>query len=170
MGHEIVENFHAKRVVEDPYTAFHESLTPEQEAALDASEDAVQPKIFVVDSFVPATDRLLLKRLPPPKEGLIVKPQIAVEQSEYGLVIAVGKDVDVPLHLVAKFSRFSAEEIHFEDELEGDEYVLAYKHDVRGWFAFDEPAAPSATNVVSMAAFRPDENTLTNTEKGYAVS
>lgn len=102
-----------------------------------AAQVAEESKICVVTSFVPATDRLLLKRLPPPKEGLIVKPQIAVEQSEYGIVIAIGAGVDVPLNQVAKFSRFSAEDIHFEDELEGDKYILAYKHDIRGWFSND---------------------------------
>jgi co-chaperonin GroES (HSP10) len=143
LGQDIVENFHAA-AGESVATTLGD-LAADQ-AAID------ETKIFVVGSFVPATDRLLLKRLPPPKEGLIVKPQIAVEQSEYGIVIAIGKGVDVPLDLVAKFSRFSAEEIHFEDELEGDEYVLAYKHDIRGWFAVNEPE-PSATDVSSMAAF-----------------
>lgn len=118
MPHDIVENFHAP--------------SPEGEELVE--QVAEDPKIFVVASFVPAMDRLLLKRLPPPKEGAIIKPQIAVEQSEYGIVIAVGKGVDVPLELVAKFSRFSAEEINFEDQEAGDEYVLAYKHDIRGWF------------------------------------
>lgn len=121
MAHDIVENFHA------PMSPDSNDPVPVVEA----------PKIFVVASFVPATDRLLLKRLPPPEEGLIIKPQIAVEQSEYGIVIAIGDGVDVPLGQVAKFSRFSAEDIHFEDELEGDEYVLAYKHDIRGWFNTD---------------------------------
>jgi hypothetical protein len=88
--------------------------------------------------FVPATDRLLLKRLPPPAEGAIIKPQIAVEQSEYGFVWAAGTGVDVPLGVVAKFSRFSAEEIHFDDEEEGDEFILAYKHDIRGWFTAEK--------------------------------
>lgn len=148
MAHMIVENFHAAEG--DPVAVTVGDVAAEQVAIDD-------PKIFVVASFVPATDRLLLKRLPPPKEGLVIKPQIAVEQSEYGIVIAIGKDVDVPLDLVAKFSRFSAEDIHFEDELEGDEYVLAYKHDIRGWFALaDEPVTPSATNVVSMAAAAAD--------------
>jgi hypothetical protein len=118
---EIVENFHAP-VIEGEF-----DIVPPAAAA-------EERKIFTVGGFTPATDRLLLKRLPPPKEGLIVRPQIAVEQSEYGFVVAIGAGVDVPLSVVAKFSRFSAEEIHFEDEGDGDEFILAYKHDIRGWF------------------------------------
>lgn len=90
---------------------------------------------FTVELFRPAVDRLLLKRLPPPKQGIIVKPEIAEEQSEYGYVVAVGQDVQVPLDMVAKFSKFSGpEEIHFEGEQDGDDFVLVYKHDIRGWF------------------------------------
>lgn len=115
MPHDIIENFFAPDQVYEPAP--------------------VEPMIFVVAAFHPATDRLLLKRLPKPKEGLVIKPQIAEEQSEYGFVVAIGKDVEVPLGVVAKFSKFSGEEeIHFEDECAGDEYLLAYKHDIRGWF------------------------------------
>lgn len=119
MGHEIVENFHAP--------------APDGSDLVEAEIE--QPKRFVVALFQPAVDRLLLKRLPPPKQGLIVRPEIAEEQSEYGYVVAVGKGVEVPVDTVAKFSKFSGpEEIHFEDEQDGDDFVLVYKHDVRGWF------------------------------------
>ncbi len=95
--------------------------------------------------FIPAADRLLLRRLPPPPEGLIIKPQIAMEQAEYGNVIAIGESreygglcSEAPMGAVAKFSRFSAEEIAFDDSGEDVEFVLAYTHDIRGWFE-DEP-------------------------------
>lgn len=132
MSHEIVENFFnigaggANMVQPEPIP-----------------EDL---KIFIVPNFFAAVDRLLLKRLPPPKEGLIVRPQIAEEQSEYGYVIAIGRDVEVPVGAVAKFSKHSGpEEIHFEDEQEGDEYILVYKQDIRGWFL--EPESLSLEGV-----------------------
>jgi co-chaperonin GroES (HSP10) len=129
---DVVENFHA------PTTDFVEEP---------AEQVVDEPKIFTVARFRPATDRLLLKRLPKPKEGLIIAPQIAEEQSEYGFVVAVGNGVDVPVGIVAKFSKYSGEEeIHFEDELQGDEYLLAYKHDIRGWFV-DPDADPLPTAV-----------------------
>lgn len=81
--------------------------------------------------FVPAADRLLIDRLPPEKEGFIMKAEAAIEQSDMGFVIAVGGDVQVPKGVVARFSKFSAEEIKFDDE--GD-FILAYKQDIRGWF------------------------------------
>ncbi len=124
---EIIENFH-------PCGSSAEGCGRDCHAAGAEKSAADEVHGFAAANFVPAEDRLLLKRLPPREEGLIVRPQITVEQSEYGVVIAVGDDVYVPLGVVAKFSRFSAEEIHFEDEQPGEEYVLAYKHDIRGWF------------------------------------
>jgi len=134
MALDIIENFHAPTV-------------DGTDLADQPVEQIVEePKIFVVAAFRPATDRLLLKRLPKPKEGLIVAPQIAEEQSEYGFVVAIGKDVDVPVNVVAKFSKYSGEEeIHFEDEKPGDEYLLAYKHDIRGWF--EDPDAGAEPEV-----------------------
>jgi co-chaperonin GroES (HSP10) len=136
MAIDIVENFHGT-TIEGEWTPVSEPEAPEE------------PKIFVVAAFRPATDRLLLKRLPKPKEGLIVAPQIAEEQSEYGFVVAIGKDVDVPVNVVAKFSKYSGEEeIHFEDEKPGDEYLLAYKHDIRGWFEDPDNTPPVVSNII----------------------
>ena len=83
--------------------------------------------------FVPAYDRVLIKRLPPPPEGAVIKPQIAQEQAERGIVIAVGESKIPlpPIGAIAKFSKF-AEETHFDDEDE-DSYVLPWANDIRGW-------------------------------------
>lgn len=144
MSTEIIENFHSaeKQGDGDP-----QALTPVE-----------APKIFTIGRFHPSTDRLLLKLLPPPPEGLIVRPQIAEEQSERGYVIAVGNDVDVPVDVVAKFSKHSGpEEIHFDDEIEGDDFVLVYKHDIRGWFVLPaeldapEPQEPGAGSILPQA-------------------
>lgn len=137
---DIIENFHQDRVID-------------AEIEFVPAPPAPEPvKLICVSRFQPATDRLLLLRLPPPPEGLIVKPQIAQEQSEYGEVIAIGKDVDVPVGVVAKFSRFSAEDIVFEDAENGDEYVLAYKHDIRGWLKGDEPSRDRLTGEAELYA------------------
>lgn len=86
-----------------------------------------------VAGFVPAFDRVLVKRLPKPPDGLIIRPQIAQEQASRGMVIAVGssKNEMPPVGAIASFSKF-AEEKHFDDEGE-DEYALVWSVDVRGW-------------------------------------
>ena len=87
----------------------------------------------IVAGFVPAFDRVLVKRLPKPPDGLIIRPQIAQEQASRGMVIAVGssKNEMPPVGAIASFSKF-AEEKHFDDEGE-DRYVLPWNVDIRGW-------------------------------------
>ena len=117
------------------------------EAAIAERErrEVERPKIFLIDKFQPATDRLLLQRLPAPEEGLIVRPEIATEQSEYGYVVAIGDKVDVPVGVIAKFSKYSGpEDIHFDDEEPGDQFVLVYKHDIRGWLVLTEEEIEAA--------------------------
>ena len=100
--------------------------------------EAEAPVIFGnVEGYIPAFDRVLIKRLPPPPEtiGGIVRPEIMRDQSERGTVIAVGetKYPAPPIGAIATFSKF-AEEKHFDDEGE-DRYVLPWNVDIRGWHA-----------------------------------
>lgn len=83
--------------------------------------------------FVPAYDRVLIKRFPPPPEGTILRPEIAQEQADRGAVIACGESAHPlpPVGAIAKFSKF-VEEIHFDDEGE-DRYAIAWANDIRGW-------------------------------------
>lgn len=86
-----------------------------------------------VAGFTPAFDRVLIKRLPKPPEGLIVRPEIAQEQAARGVVVAVGESEHPlpPVGAIASFSKF-AEEKHFDDE-GADEYALVWNVDIRGW-------------------------------------
>ena len=86
-----------------------------------------------VAGFIPAFDRILIRRMAPPPEGLIARPQVLQEQASRGTVIAVGesKYPAPPVGSIASFSKF-AEEKHFDDE-GGDEYALVWNVDVRGW-------------------------------------
>jgi hypothetical protein len=106
----------------------------EKRTASGGKEDAALVEIWgSVEGFVPATDRVLIKRLPPPEAGLIAKPEIAQEQAERGYVIAVGaSDRHVPpIGALATFSKFT-EEKRFDDE-GGDRYVLPWLEDLRVW-------------------------------------
>ncbi len=105
----------------------HRSVTGNKE---DAPEVEIHGKVA---GFVPAPDRILIKRLPPPPDGLIARPEILQEQAARGFVIAVGssKSEQPPLGSVASFSKF-AEEKHFDDE-GSDQYALVWSVDVRGW-------------------------------------
>lgn len=97
-------------------------------------EDAPEIEIHgTVAGFVPAFDRLLIKRFPPPPEGLILRPEILQEQASRGHVISVGesKYPGPPVGAVVSFSSF-AEEKHFDDE-GNDKYALVWGFDVRGW-------------------------------------
>jgi len=90
----------------------------------------------LVAGFIPAYNRVLIKRLPPPPEGLIARPEIAMEQAERGIVIAIGRndwmlESAMAIGSIAKFSKYT-EEIHFDDE-GGDQYVIPYVNDIRGW-------------------------------------
>jgi co-chaperonin GroES (HSP10) len=88
-----------------------------------------------VAGFVPAFDRVLVKRLPKPAESIngIIRPEIMQEQAARGTVIAVGESAHPlpPVGAVASFSKF-AEEKHFDDE-GADEYALVWNVDIRGW-------------------------------------
>ena len=88
-----------------------------------------------VQGFIPAHNRVLIKRMPPPPEGLIARPEIAMEQAERGTVIAVSTAETSlpPVGSIAKFSKYT-EEIHFDDE-GADSYVIPYINDIRGWHA-----------------------------------
>ena len=99
-------------------------------------EDAPDVEINgTVAGFIPAFDRVLIKRLPKPPEsvGGIIRPAIMQEQAARGYVIAVGESDNgmPPVGAVASFSKF-AEEKHFDDE-GADEYALVWNVDIRGW-------------------------------------
>jgi len=89
-----------------------------------------------VAGFTPRGDYVLVKRLKAiEQEGLIVKAEAYIELSERGHVVALGaKSDDVPLGVIAKFSKYGAEEIHFDDEGQ-ERYALVRVSDVRGWHA-----------------------------------
>ena len=96
------------------------------------------PKVEIngpVAGFVPAFDRVLIKRLPKPSESIngIIRPEIMQEQAARGFVVAVGESAypQPPVGVVASFSKF-AEEKHFDDE-GADEYALVWNVDIRGW-------------------------------------
>jgi hypothetical protein len=57
-----------------------------------------------------------------------------VELAERGVVIATSRKAanEIPLDATAKFSKYGAEEIHFDDEGQS-RYVLVRMSDVRGW-------------------------------------
>ena len=98
----------------------------------DAPEVAING---TVAGFVPAFDRVLVKRLPKPSESIngIIRPEIMQEQAARGFVVAVGESAHPlpPVGAVASFSKF-AEEKHFDDE-GADEYALVWNVDIRGW-------------------------------------
>ncbi len=87
-----------------------------------------------VDGFTPRGDYILVQRLESvSQEGLIVKAEAYIELAERGHVIAVGARCDdVPLGVIAKFSKYGAEEIHFDDEGQR-RFALVRVSDVRGW-------------------------------------
>jgi hypothetical protein len=104
------------------------------------SSEGLKPEIEAVEingnveGFQPAPSRVLIRRLPPPPEGIIARPEIMQEQSERGVVIACGAGkIQIPIGVTAKFSKY-AEDIHFDDE-GTDSYVLPYVQDIRGWHA-----------------------------------
>lgn len=107
-----------------------------QDSRAVSGNKADAPEIEVngtVAGFVPAFDRVLIKRMAPPPDGLIARPQILQEQAARGTVIAVGESAHPmpPVGAVASFSKF-AEEKHFDDE-GADEYALVWNVDIRGW-------------------------------------
>lgn len=89
-----------------------------------------------VEGFIPAGDYVLVKRLKSiEQDGMIVRPEVAVELSERGYVIAVSKKAEnVPLGFIATFSKYGAEEKRFDDEGQ-ERYALVRTSDIRGWHA-----------------------------------
>ena len=87
-----------------------------------------------VNGFIPAGDYVLIRRLKTVEQGLIARPEAYSELAERGIVISTSSKAanEVPLDSTAKFSKYGAEEIHFDDEAD-DSYVLVRLPDVRGW-------------------------------------
>ena len=98
-----------------------------------------------VNGFIPAGDYVLIKRMESvQQEGAIYRPEAYVELAERGVVIAVSYKLampsveggylpsGVPIGAIAKFSKYGAEEIHFDDEGQ-NRYVLVRMTDIRGW-------------------------------------
>ena len=100
---------------------------------------APKPEIHgKVDGFTPAGDYLLIRRLKSIEaDGLIVRPEVAVELAERGVVVAVSPGLALltaipPTGAIAKFSKYGAEEINFDDA-DSERYALVRSHDIRGW-------------------------------------
>jgi co-chaperonin GroES (HSP10) len=93
-----------------------------------------------VEGFVPAGDYVLVRRLKSIEaDGLIVRPEVAVELAERGVVIAVSPRLEdeidsPPINAIAKFSKYGAEEINFDDA-DSERYALVRSQDIRGWHA-----------------------------------
>jgi co-chaperonin GroES (HSP10) len=93
-----------------------------------------------VEGFVPAGDYVLVRRLKSiDQDGMIVRPEVAVELAERGVVIAISPRLDFqlgapPIGAVAKFSKYGAEEINFDDA-DSERYALVRTSDIRGWHA-----------------------------------
>jgi co-chaperonin GroES (HSP10) len=88
-----------------------------------------------VHGFIPAGDYVLIRRLEAQtEESGIIRPEAYVELAERGVVIATSRKAanEIPLDATAKFSKYGAEEIHFDDEGQS-RYVLVRMSDVRGW-------------------------------------
>ena len=88
-----------------------------------------------VVGFVPAGDYVLIRRNKSvEQDGMIVRPEVAVELAERGVVIATSRKAanDIPLDVIAKFSKYGAEEIHFDDAGQ-ERYALVRTSDIRGW-------------------------------------
>lgn len=88
-----------------------------------------------VVGFIPAGDYVLIKRMEAvQQEGAIYRPEAYVELAERGTVIATSRKAanEIPLDATAKFSKYGAEEIHFDDEGQS-RYVLVRMTDIRGW-------------------------------------
>lgn len=103
-----------------------------------ASSGYVRPEVEIhgkVLGFVPAGDYVLIRRLKAVEEsGGIVRPDIAIELSERGVVIATSHKAanEIPVDAVAKFSKYGAEEINFDDAGQ-ERYALIRTYDIRGW-------------------------------------
>lgn len=87
-----------------------------------------------VEGFIPAGDYVLIRRNKAvEQDGMIVRPEVYVELAERGVVVAVSdKASNVPVGAMAKFSKYGAEEINFDDS-GSDRYALVRTQDIRGW-------------------------------------
>lgn len=89
-----------------------------------------------VEGFVPAGDYVLIRRNKAvEQDGMIVRPEVAMELAERGVVVAVSakaKAEGVPVGSIAKFSKYGAEDINFDDAGQ-DRYALVRHYDIRGW-------------------------------------
>ena len=89
-----------------------------------------------VEGFIPAGDYVLIRRNKAVEQnGMIVRPEVAVELAERGVVVAVSanaKSEGVPVGSIAKFSKYGAEDINFDDAGQ-DRYALVRYYDIRGW-------------------------------------
>lgn len=87
-----------------------------------------------VEGFVPAGDYVLIRRNKSvEQDGMIVRPEVAVELAERGVVVATSRKVmdAFPIGAIAKFSKYGAEEINFDDAGQ-DRYALVRASDIRG--------------------------------------
>jgi co-chaperonin GroES (HSP10) len=98
-----------------------------------------KPEVFGrVEGFIPSGEYLLIRRnLSVTEDGLIVRPEVAVELAERGTVIAMSRrakdaEGDDVVGLVAKFSKYGAEDINFDDAGQ-ERYCLVRASDLRGW-------------------------------------
>ena len=90
-----------------------------------------------VEGFSPAGDYVLIRRNKQiEQDGLIVRPEVAIELAERGMVIATSLKASeqIPLNVMAKFSKYGAEEINFDDAGQ-ERYALVRTSDIRGWHA-----------------------------------
>lgn len=85
--------------------------------------------------FQPAGDYVLIRRNKSvEQDGMIVRPEVAVELAERGVIVAASHKAmhEFLIGAVAKFSKYGAEEIHFDDEGQ-ERYALVRTSDIRGW-------------------------------------
>lgn len=103
--------------------------------ALSGDKPAPREVHGTIEGFVPSGDYALIRRCEAvEQEGAIYRPEAYVELAERGEVVAVARRIaeEVPLGVVAKFSKYGAEEIHFDDE-GAARYALVRLGDIRGW-------------------------------------
>jgi co-chaperonin GroES (HSP10) len=87
-----------------------------------------------VEGFQPAGDYVLIRRNKSvEQDGMIVRPEVAVELAERGVIVAVSHRAihDFQVGAIAKFSKYGAEEINFDDAGQ-ERYALVRTSDIRG--------------------------------------
>ena len=89
-----------------------------------------------VEGFIPAGDYVLIRRNKSVEaDGLIVRPEVAVELAERGTIVAISykaANAGFTVGTIAKFSKYGAEEINFDDAGQ-ERYALVRTSDIRGW-------------------------------------